>query len=397
MESNTPAYKTRLALLLTSAWVLGLGGISFYTPAMTSVQKSFHISEVSIKLSISYFILGKAIGMLFAIPFADRFPRKILLLLGIGLFTIGSLVCLISMKIDLFLFGRLLEGLGVSLCILMGRAYINDQYTANHATNLFSIIFIGNAIAITLLPIAAGYVTTFLNWRFIFLILSIYGMLIALLIYCWLPKGVYRGTDHLSFKSLLKNTYCILTHPAFIGFMLALSFVDAGEKVITTLAPFIFIIIYHFNSITFGYLQSVFWCMHLLGLICCGVWVLKTGIDHMIGIGAILCLSAIPSMLIALFVPHLTLIFLLLGLLTYMISTGFILTTSLVGVARPFPDMVGRATALAMTIEFFLGFLLTNLVSHIKGQSVQELTWILIPISVIIFSCWYFLIAKVKN
>lgn len=384
--------KNKLALLLTSAWVLGLGGISFYTPAMPSLQTAFHTSDTLIKLSISYFILGKAISMLLAIPIADWFQRKTLLIIGIALFTIGSFICLNSPNIDWFLLGRFIEGLGVSLCILMGRAYINDQFPAVIATSLFSIIFIGNALAITILPIAAGYVTTFLGWRYIFLCLTAWGVIVFVLMYYLLPKGSYQGTESLYFKLLLSDIRQILSNPYFIGFMLSLSFMDAGEKVITTLAPFIFIQTFHLSNINFGYLQSLFWCLHLLGLLCCGLWVFTKGLDKMIGIGAVLSLFVVPCLLSTLFISQWVLPLLVLGLLFYMLSTGFIVTTSLVGVVRPFPNKIGLATALAMSIEFFLGFLLTHLVSNFQGHRYQELVIPLIFISAIVFISWYFLI-----
>ena len=116
--------------ILVSSWILGLAGSSFYAPSMPAVLKSFPGSEVYIKLSISFFLLGKGLSMLFYSPFIERFRRKMFLQLGIVIFVCGSFLAVISLNITMLLMARLIEGIGVSLCILMGRALVNDHFQA---------------------------------------------------------------------------------------------------------------------------------------------------------------------------------------------------------------------------------------------------------------------------
>lgn len=387
-----PSSRLFLALLLVSAWVLGLGGISFYTPAMLNIQQDFGTTSTLVKLTISFFIFGKAISMILIAPFADCFSRKKLFLFGLSLFTLGSIVCLVSPNITLLLIGRFIEGLGVSICILMGRALVNDQYPPNEAANLFSIIFIGNALAITLLPIFAGYITVYLHWRFIFIILSIYGCFVTTLIYYFLPQKDQLILPLKHWRNFGRQSIHILLHPRFIAFMLSLSVIDAGEKILTTIAPFFFMEKLGISHISFGYVQGALWGAHLLGLALCSVLVLRQKLDNMIVIGSLICMLATIVMSVSVFYSHSSFIFLITGMFIFMLSTGFIVPTSLVGIAHPFPKMIALATALAMSIEFFLGSALTALVSHFNKYDIPIVIITPFFIGFIIFICWYFLL-----
>lgn len=386
-----------IAPLLVSAWVLGLGGISFYTPAMTTIQQDFGVSVSLIKLTISAFILGKAISMLIIAPFADRFSRKKTFLFGLGLFTLGSLICLLSPTIDVLLAGRFVEGLGVSICILMGRSLVNDEYPPNQAANLFSIIFIGNAIAITLLPVLAGYITTYLSWRWIFFILSVYGAGVIALIYSLLPPKKFSSDNIHLLSDFWKDAGTILRNPTFLAFMLSLSLIDTGEKILTTTVPFIFMDKLNFSHIAFGYLQGSLWVAHLAGLALCGYLVLRKPLHSMIAIGVLACLFASFALIFAVFIPSSSLFLMTIGMFIFMLSTGFIVPTSLVGIANPFPKMIGLATALAMAIEFFMGAIVTALISHIKNHDLAILTITALTVSIGIFICWFWVLRKTSQ
>lgn len=386
-----------IAPLLVSAWVLGLGGISFYTPAMTTIQEAFGVSVSLVKLSISAFILGKAISMLLIAPFADLFSRKKTFLFGLALFTLGSIICLASPTINVLLGGRFVEGLGVSICILMGRSLVNDEYPPNQAANLFSIIFIGNAIAITLLPVLAGYITTYLSWRWIFLVLSVYGIAVIALIYYLLPPKQFSQPTKDVFNHFWKDAGIILSNPTFIGFMLSLSLIDTGEKILTTSVPFIFMDKLNFSHIAFGYLQGSLWVAHLVGLALCGYLVLRKPLHSMIAVGMIACVIASIALLFAVLFPSSSLLLMTLGMFIFMLSTGFIVPTSLVGIANPFPKMIGLATALAMAIEFFMGSIVTALISHIKNHDLAILTITALTVSIGIFLCWYLVLRKTSQ
>jgi predicted MFS family arabinose efflux permease len=168
--------------LLIGAWLLGLAGESIYAPAMPSIASSLGTSDALIKLTVTFFIFGKTISMLICSPIAEVFARRQFLLFGLLLFILGGLICTFSPDIHILLTGRLIQGLGVSITILMGRAIVNDRFENRYAAQVFSYIFTGNAIGIFILPVLGGYLATFLSWRWIFFILTCYGAVVFILL-----------------------------------------------------------------------------------------------------------------------------------------------------------------------------------------------------------------------
>lgn len=376
--------------LLISSWILGLSGESFYTPAMPSIATTLHASDVLVKYTISFFILGKAVSMFLCGPIAESFSRKQFTLLGLGLFIVGSTICVFSNKIQILLSGRLLEGLGCSICILMGRAIINDNFTSARAAHVFSYIFIGNALGIILLPIFGGYIANYLGWRGNFAALTLYGIIVFGLMWLLLPNS-NKPLAKPNLATVVANYQAMISNSTFWGFVLALVFIMAGEKAYTTAAAFLFIKTAGFSEIAFGYLTATMWLAHLLGTFMCGQLALKFGIDAIMKIGSFFALFASILMLLLLKIEMAHLAIFSVMVFFYMLSTGFIITLAAVGIVRPFPQFVGMATALAMFLEFIIAFGISFTVSHYANSLIPTAKTIAV-MGILAFTSWLFLI-----
>ena len=389
----TPS-KIKLSALLMSAWVLGLAGVSFYTPAMPALLQSIGHSETLVKYTISFFIFGKASGMLLCGPFADAFKRKQFLLFGLGCFALGSLVCLLSPSINCIIVGRSIQGIGVSIVILMGRAIVN-QYQARQAANIFGYIFTGNAIAITLLPILGGYTAAYLGWQGIFIVLFIYAWVVIGLITRFMPNiADNTSLSNLRLHTLYQNYKTILTNRSFWGFQLCFTCTMAGEKAFTTSSAFIFISMLHLTQVTYGYIMGLLWAAHLIGALISGQLVLKYGINRMLTLGVILIGGSTTSMLVATLWGYPTITLFSIMMFIFMSGTGFIVTSAAVGIIRPFPQLVGITTALAMFMEFTLAFITSYIVSKETSTSLGPVTFTMGITGIATVISWWWLLRR---
>lgn len=352
MEKNVIYY----AGLLTGAWLLGLAGESIYAPAMPQMANNFSVSDTFIKLTITSFILGKTISMWLCSPIAEAFGRRQFILFGLLLLALGGLVCTISSDIHILYLGRLLQGLGCSITILMGRAIVNDSFESCYAARVFSYIFTGNAIGIFVLPILGGYMAAYFHWRWIFFILTCYGLVIFALLWRFLPQT----NPKVSFSSLkprviIGNYKTIIQNGPFWGFLLCVAFMMAGEKAYTTAAAFLFIKTMGISKIAYGYLTAGIWVAHLLGALLSGWLAFKLGIDRLLKLGVLLISIASFIMLMAGLLAWNSVYIFVITMLIYMLGTGFIIVPAAVGIVRPFPQLIGFATAFAMAMEFSIG------------------------------------------
>ncbi len=358
--------------LLISAWLLGLAGESIYAPAMPEIASGLQISETLVKLTITYFIFGKTVSMFLCSPIAEAFGRRQFILFGLAMFVLGGGLCTISKEIHLLLTGRIIQGLGCSIIILMGRAIVNDCFEGGYAAKVFSYIFTGNAIGIFLLPILGGYMATYLGWRWIFLILSIYGAIIFMIMWRFLPQTNPKVsfTSHLKLRTILNNYKILFKSTALWGYLFCVAFMMAGEKAFTTSAAFLFIQKEGFTSIEYGYLTGAIWAAHLSGTLFSGWLALRLGIENVLNWGVGLITFASLILLGMAFTGFASIGIFIVAMLIYMFSTGFIIVSSAVGIVRPFPNLIGFATAFAMAFEFAISFMTSFVISFHSSSMV---------------------------
>ncbi len=393
---NIQKHTIYYAGLLIGAWLLGLAGESIYGSAMPAIASDLSTSEALVKQTITFFIFGKTVSMFVCSPIAEAFGRRQFVLFGLFLFIIGGLICSFSPDIYILLAGRLLQGIGCSITILMGRAIVNDSFESGYAAKVFSYIFTGNAIGIFILPIFGGYMATYLNWRWIFLILTCYGSLMFALMWWFLPQTNAKTY----FKSLQpsviwQNYKTITTHRMFWGFLLCVAFMMAGEKAYTTSAAFLLIKQAGLSKVVYGYLTAFLWGAHLSGTLLAGWLSFKSGIDRAstVGVGLITVSGAL--MLISSLLGWENIYGFTALMFIYMFGTGFIIVSAAVGIVRPFPNLIGFATAFAMALEFGIASVASYIVSQ-HSASVIPVARAIGILGILTFLSWVLLLKNNK-
>jgi MFS transporter, DHA1 family, multidrug resistance protein len=79
--------------LLVALGSFGPLTMSIYTPVMPSAGASLGAGADSVKLTLTTYMLGFAVGQLFYGPLSDRFGRRPVLLGGLIFFTIATFAC----------------------------------------------------------------------------------------------------------------------------------------------------------------------------------------------------------------------------------------------------------------------------------------------------------------
>ncbi len=377
--------------LLIGAWLLGLAGESLYAPAMPKMVAQLSTSSALIKQTITFFILGKSLSMIICSPIAEAFGRRQFILFGLSLFVIGGLGCVFSQNINMLLISRLLQGLGCSITVLMGRAIVNDLFESRRAAKVFSYIFMGNAISIFALPAIGGYLVVYFDWRAIFLILTIYGTIIFSLVWWLLPQtNQIISLNSLKPKVILSNYKTVVSNAHFWGFLLCVAFMMAGEKAYTTTSAFLFINTVGLSAITYGYLTSAMWGAHLIGAFFAGWLAVRSGIDRVIIVG--MAMVALPGLIMLIMVlghwDNIDIFTIMMFI--YMAGSGFIVVSAAVGIVRPFPNLIGFATAFAMALEFVIATIMSYVISQSSSASVFPVETIVGIMGVLVFCAWLF-------
>ena len=131
--------------------------MSIYTPVMPSVGVDLGAGADSVKLTLTTYMLGFAVGQLFYGPLSDRYGRRPVLLGGLVFFTVATFGCSFAPSIGGLIGLRILQGLGAASGSVLGRALTRDAYTFQEMPLVMSWISLGQNIAPSLAPTLGGF------------------------------------------------------------------------------------------------------------------------------------------------------------------------------------------------------------------------------------------------
>ncbi len=121
---------------------------------------------------------------------------------GIILFTFSSYICGISQTLDIMITARVLQGVGEALIMATAQTILFSVYPEEKKGLAMGIFGLGVSFAPALGPTLGGYITEYLNWRWVFFINIPVGIITILLSIFYLPEtSMIREKAKLNFIS----------------------------------------------------------------------------------------------------------------------------------------------------------------------------------------------------
>jgi EmrB/QacA subfamily drug resistance transporter len=138
--------------------------------ALPAISDDFGADYADLQWVIDGYALSLAALVLGAGSLADRFGRRRVYLIGIGLFAISSLLCAVAPDEPALIAARILQGLGGAAMFACTAALLNFTYRGRDRGVAFGVWGAVNGAAAAAGPIAGGLLTEHLGWRWVFLV-----------------------------------------------------------------------------------------------------------------------------------------------------------------------------------------------------------------------------------
>ena len=166
-------------LIVLLSVLLGFASIStdLYLPAMPAMGADLGASQTQLELTVSGYLLGFALGQLFWGPISDRFGRKLPLLFGVAIFIIGAAGCALSTDATQLIVSRVVQALGASAAVVLGRAMVRDLFHRDDAARMLSTLMLIMAVAPMIGPTVGAQILALSSWQNIFWTLVGIGLL----------------------------------------------------------------------------------------------------------------------------------------------------------------------------------------------------------------------------
>ncbi|MCR2039535.1 multidrug effflux MFS transporter [Campylobacter helveticus] len=385
--------KFRLIVILALMSSIAPLSTDMYLPALSQVKQSFETSEFLTQLSIASFFIAFALGQLIYGPLSDVFGRKIPALVGIFLFMLSSLFCVIIDNIYIFIALRFFEALGGCAGVVIARAIVNDLFELKEAASIFALMMVFSALAPMLSPSLGGFLIEYFSWHSIFATLFGLGILLFLLILFALKESApHLKRQKFSHKETLKSYHFVLKDKPFVLYVSCAALVLAAMFAYITGSSFVFISFFGLSEKDFGLLFGI----NALGFIIFAninaKIVKKIDSEKILFYALILMLiSTLILFFNALIKPNFWLFEI--SIFTSIALLGFIApNTTTLAMAR-FKDHSGTASAVLGTSQFALAGVISFIVSAV-GANTPTILALVMLICVACANGLYFLMKR---
>ncbi|MBL8671958.1 MAG: MFS transporter, partial [Alphaproteobacteria bacterium] len=167
--------------LLIAITAIAPFALNVFVPSMPGLAAQFGAGPDEAQLTLTFFLVGVAVGQLACGPVSDRLGRRPVLLAGLALFTAATLLCLLAPTLPLLIAGRLLQALGACAGLVLGRAIVRDTVDPAHVAGALGILNGVMAAAPAIAPAIGGFLDTWQGWRASFLVLLALGAILLAL------------------------------------------------------------------------------------------------------------------------------------------------------------------------------------------------------------------------
>lgn len=156
-------------------------------PALPEIGASLGATSSSQnQLLITMIFLGIGFGQLIFGPISDSFGRKPIVYVGFIVFIIASIICVTTETYEMMLFGRILQGIGLSSPRSLSTSMVRDEFSGDYMAKILSFVVMFFILVPVIAPMFGQFLINLFNWQAIFYFNLIFGLII--MIWFWLRQ-----------------------------------------------------------------------------------------------------------------------------------------------------------------------------------------------------------------
>jgi EmrB/QacA subfamily drug resistance transporter len=176
IDSQADHARERLALFVaTITSFMGPFTISSVNVALPVIQKEFGINAIELNWVATSFLLSIAVMLVPAGRIGDIHGRKKVFVGGLVVYTLASVIAVVSNSLAMLIFSRMMQGAGAAMFVATGLPIITSIFPSHKRGKAIGIyagaVYIGLAVG----PFVGGILTQHIGWRSIFVVVVFFG------------------------------------------------------------------------------------------------------------------------------------------------------------------------------------------------------------------------------
>ncbi|QDW95822.1 MFS transporter [Staphylococcus warneri] len=363
MKKQSPIF----VIILGALTAIGALSIDMFLPGLPEIKNDFHTTTSNAQLTLSLFMIGLALGNLFAGPISDATGRKKPLWISMFIYTLASLGIVFVTNIEIMIALRFIQGVTGGAASVISRAIASDMYKGKELTKFLSLLMLVNGVAPVIAPAIGGVILSLAVWRMVFIILTVFGILMVIGSLTKVPESLQDDEkDSDGIKEMFKNFKHLLETPKFVLPMLIQGFSFIMLFTYISASPFIIQKIYGMSALQFSIMFAAIGITLIISSQLVGVLVDRIERRQLLKIVTYIQVLGVVIVAITL-LNHLSFWILVIGFIilvapvTAVASLGFSIAMDESTRGR------GSASSLLGLVQFLLGGLMSSLV-NVMGE-----------------------------
>jgi EmrB/QacA subfamily drug resistance transporter len=158
-----------LVAVCTATFMLLLD-ITIVNVALPSIERDLHASFTDLQWVIDAYALSLAALLLTGGSLADRIGRRLVFVIGLGVFTVASALCGLAGTPLVLNLSRALQGVGGAFMFATSLALIASSYQGRDRGTAFGLWGATTGAAVAIGPLVGGVLTQAIGWQAIFFV-----------------------------------------------------------------------------------------------------------------------------------------------------------------------------------------------------------------------------------
>lgn len=333
--------------------------INMYLSGLPQLGRDLEISQAGAQLTLTFFLVGMAVGQLVTGPMSDARGRRGLFRGGVALLVIATVASALAPHAWVLFLARFLMGAAGGTAVVLARAVAGDLAKGPELARVFSLLQLLTGAAPVVGPIIGGLVVEGVGWRGVFWVLAALNLVMAIGVWLAIPETLpTKERSSGGPRRLLSSVGLLLRDRAYVGFTMGFIFSFSTMFAYVSASPFLLQDYYGFTPVQYSIIFAVNTTGMFLVALLNARLVRRVGALPLAKIGNIVLLAAVVYLVVVSLLDA-SRWFLLVGLFVVVASMG-------VNFANNSALAISRAGALTGSASAFMGagqFIVAGLLS----------------------------------
>jgi EmrB/QacA subfamily drug resistance transporter len=199
----------RVALVVAGALFMQNLDTAIINTSLPQLAASFAVSPVDTSVAITAYILSMAAFLPGSGYLSARFGARAVFASAVALFTTASIGCALARTLPLFVLARVAQGMGGAMMVPVGRVLVLHQAPRPEIVRAMWMISWPALTAPVIAPVLGGAITTYLTWRWNFLLNVPFGLLVLVLVRIHIPPQTPEGVGRFDTIGFVLSTMAL--------------------------------------------------------------------------------------------------------------------------------------------------------------------------------------------